>query len=93
MLECPFTEKVCYNGLPGNCCSVDYGFVFIFYDHPLDGAGILSTFILPPAGILFGLSAYKKTRSRKDIILILLNAAAFVSYFAYMFFGTLILGP
>ncbi|AIQ45186.1 hypothetical protein R70723_04200 [Paenibacillus sp. FSL R7-0273] len=66
---------------------------FIFYDHPLDGVGILSTFILPPAGILFGLSAYKMTRSRKDIILILLNAAAFVSYFAYMFFGTLILGP
>ncbi|WP_342564410.1 hypothetical protein NST84_04325 [Paenibacillus sp. FSL R7-0345] len=65
----------------------------VFYDHPLDGIGILSTFILPPAGMFMGFLAYRKTHSRTDGILILLNAAALLSFFAYMFLGTLILGP
>ncbi len=67
--------------------------LFVFYDSWFDGAGIISTFILPPIGIRSAVLAYRRSDSRIDGLLILANLFAFFLYFAFMFFGTLLFGP
>ena len=66
--------------------------LFVFDESWFNGAGIISTFVLPPVGILSAVLAYRKTDSRIDGVLIFSNIFALFIYFAYMFFGTLLLG-
>ncbi|NIK79612.1 hypothetical protein FHS15_004773 [Paenibacillus castaneae] len=58
-----------------------------------DGLGLLSSFILPPIGIVFAILAVNKTGSMRDMVLILLNVFALLLFFMWMFFGTLFFGP
>lgn len=67
--------------------------LFVMDDSRFNGAGIISTFVLPPVGILSAVLAYRKTDSKIDGLLILANIFALFIYFAFMFFGTLLLGP
>ncbi|MEI2397096.1 hypothetical protein [Paenibacillus phytohabitans] len=67
--------------------------VFVFDDSWFNGTGIISTFVLTPVGILSGVLAYRKTESRIDGLLIFANISALFIYFAFMFIGTLLLGP
>ena len=69
---------------------IDGSFVHRGY---FNGIGILSTFILPPLGIVLAIIALNKTGYWKDMVLLWLNVIAFLSFFLFMFFGTLIFGP
>ena len=65
---------------------------FVIHDRSLDGFGIVSTFVLPPLGIIFAAISFKKTASNRDIALIVINLLIFLSFFMYMVFGTLLFG-
>ena len=66
-----------------------------YFDHSqwFDGIGLISTFILPPVGIIVSYIQLRKSNSKYDLILIILNVIALLTFFLYMFFGTLFLGP
>ncbi|EPY05685.1 hypothetical protein PAALTS15_19193 [Paenibacillus alvei TS-15] len=66
--------------------------MLVIHDPSLDGFGIVSTFVLPPLGIIFAAISFQQTASNKDIALIVLNLLIFLSFFMYMFFGTLFFG-
>lgn len=66
--------------------------IVVIHNPSLDGFGIVSTFVLPPLGIIFAAISFQKTVSNKDIALIVLNLLIFISFFMYMFFGTLFFG-
>ncbi|WP_169084226.1 hypothetical protein [Paenibacillus sp. PL91] len=66
---------------------------FVHHGHWFEGLGILSSFIIPPIGVIFAVIALKKTDATRDIMLIFLNIIAFFLFFIVMFFGTLFFGP
>lgn len=55
--------------------------------------GLLSTFLLPPIGIVLSIRSYGRNDSKFDLLLIFLNVLAFLYYFIYTFLGYLVLGP
>ncbi|MGG3283406.1 hypothetical protein [Paenibacillus solani] len=65
---------------------------FLHYGSPFDGYGLASTFVLPPIGCIASVISVKKTGSKLDVALILMNVFAFFSIFLYMFLGTMFMG-
>ena len=59
---------------------------------PLDGYGLASTYILPPIGVIAAFLVLRRTGSRLDLILVIINTIAFFSIYLYMFFGTILFG-
>lgn len=67
--------------------------LFLHSGDYFDGIGLLSTWVLPPIGFVLAGTAFNKTRSKKDILLLVLNGIAFHSIFIIMFVGTWLFGP
>ncbi|MFB5268613.1 hypothetical protein ACE41H_17770 [Paenibacillus enshidis] len=67
--------------------------LFLHSDDRFDGIGLVSTLILPPIGFLLAGAAFKKTGSKKDVLLLILNGIAFLTMFFIMTVGTWLFGP
>ncbi|UJF31889.1 hypothetical protein [Paenibacillus hexagrammi] len=54
--------------------------LYIHNGQQFDGMGLISTFILPPIGIISVIAARKRSGSILDKMLIVMNLAAFFSF-------------
>ncbi|MBW7452833.1 hypothetical protein ACFOLF_37630 [Paenibacillus sepulcri] len=63
---------------------------FIFDHQKFNNWGLKSTFILPPAGIVLSILSLRKTTSKLDRTVLMLNIIAFFLIFITLYIGSML---